>query len=82
MLCNCFQFADSSKYSSFYYICFFFFFSVKLIFESLPNGAMRIFGEHTDLHLCFNHRGKLIARVSKHVHPPEMLLYDDYSHEK
>lgn len=35
---------------------------LKLIFESLPNGAMRIFGEHTDLHLCFNHRGKLIAR--------------------
>ena len=55
---------------------------MKLIFESLPNGAMRIFGEHTDLHLCFNHRGKLIARVSEHVHPPEILLYDDYSHEK
>ena len=51
-------------------------FSVKLIFESLPSGAIKIFGEHTDLHICFDKRGRLRARVSFFVVVVIVLLPD------
>ncbi|XP_045189297.2 fibroblast growth factor 18-like isoform X2 [Mercenaria mercenaria] len=36
----------------------------KLIFESTPSGTIKIYGEHTALHLCFNRRGKLRAKTN------------------
>lgn len=36
----------------------------KLIFESTPSGTIKIYGEHTGLHMCFNKRGRLRAKVN------------------
>lgn len=36
----------------------------KLIFASTPAGTIKIYGQKTDLHICFNKRGKLVAKSS------------------
>ncbi|XP_060602337.1 fibroblast growth factor 18-like isoform X2 [Ruditapes philippinarum] len=57
----------------------------RLIFESTPSGTIKIYGEHTGLHICFSRKGKLRAQTkgkSKRCQFKEEYSDDKYTHYK